>query len=82
VRALYRKTLARGFTEMRKLVRACLLAEGRKTSEARRIAASLVSAVEGAYRVAAASPKGLPQGYAAPLFRSMARALVQAQPPT
>ena len=80
VRALYRAALARTLTEARALVRACLSAEGRTTREATRIAAALVSAIEGAYRVAAVQPKQLPRGYAAPMLRKMARGLIDAQP--
>jgi TetR/AcrR family transcriptional repressor of bet genes len=80
VRVLYRNALARTLSEMRKLVRAVLAAEGRKTTETGHIAAGLLSAIEGAYRVAAAAPKGLPRGYAAPVLRRMARGLTHSQP--
>ncbi|HEX6241911.1 MAG TPA: TetR family transcriptional regulator C-terminal domain-containing protein, partial [Polyangiales bacterium] len=80
VRALYRAALARTLTEARALVRAWLAAEGRNTREATRIAAALVSAIEGAYRVAAVQPKQLPRGYAAPMLRKMARGLVESEP--
>jgi TetR/AcrR family transcriptional repressor of bet genes len=79
VRALYRAALARSLLEMRGLVRACLQAEGRVTREATRIAAALLSAIEGAYRVAAVQPKQLPRGYAAPMLRKIAQSLVLAQ---
>jgi hypothetical protein len=65
---------------MRKLVRAFLVSQARRTTETGHIAAGLLSAIEGAYRVAAAAPKGLPRGYAAPIVRRMARGLVLAQP--
>jgi TetR/AcrR family transcriptional repressor of bet genes len=80
VRALYREALARGLFEMRKLVRAALIARQRKTTDTGRIAAGLLSAIEGAYRIAAASPKGLPRGYAAPVVRRMAASLIDVQP--
>lgn len=80
VRALYRSALARSLAEARKLIRACLVAQGRATRDATRIAAALVSAIEGAYRVAAVQPKQLPRGYAAPMLRSMAHGLIAAQP--
>jgi TetR/AcrR family transcriptional repressor of bet genes len=80
VRALYRAALARSFSEMRKLVRLCLLAEKRSTRHAGRIAAGLLSTIEGAYRIAAAAPRGLPRGYAAPVVRRMARSLILAEP--
>jgi TetR/AcrR family transcriptional repressor of bet genes len=80
VRTVYRRTLARSLSEMRSLVRACLRAEQRSTREAGRIAAGLISAIEGAYRIAAAAPEGLPRGYAAPMVRRMAETLIAAQP--
>lgn len=79
VRALYREALAQNLSEMRSLVRACLVAENRPTREAGQIAAALVSAIEGAYRMAAVQPRKLPRGYAAPMLRRMAHSLIAAQ---
>lgn len=79
VRALYRTALARNLSELRKLVRQCLLESERSTREAGRIAAALMSAIEGAYRIAAVQPKQLPRGYAAPMLRAMAQGLISAQ---
>ncbi len=78
VRALYRKELARSLAEMGALVGACLEAVGRSGDEADDVAAALVSAIEGAYRIASAAPRGLPRGFAAPMVRRMAEALVGA----
>jgi len=80
VRALYRAALARSLAETRRLVRAALVARARSTREATRIAAALVSAIEGAYRMGAVAPKQLPRGYAAPTLRKMAHSLIAAQP--
>jgi hypothetical protein len=80
VRALYRAALARNLSEMRSLVRLNLVAQGRVTREATRIAAAMVSAIEGAYRMGAVAPKQLPRGYAAPMLRRMAHSLIAAQP--
>lgn len=79
VRALYRSALARNLSELRRLVRSSLLQQGRATREAGRIAAALMSAIEGAYRIAAVQPKQLPRGYAAPMLRAMADGLIAAQ---
>lgn len=79
VRSLYRQALARNLAEMRALVRACLVAEHKLTREAGQIAAALVSAIEGAYRMAAVQPRKLPKGYAAPMLRRMAHSLILAQ---
>jgi hypothetical protein len=65
---------------MRSLVRAYLIAQARNTREATRIAAAIVSAIEGAYRMAAVAPTQLPRGYAAPMLRKMAHSLIAAQP--
>jgi TetR/AcrR family transcriptional repressor of bet genes len=80
VRALYRAALARNLSEMRSLVRLNLVAQRRVTRESTRIAAALVSAIEGAYRMGAVAPKQLPRGYAAPMLRRMAHSLIAAQP--
>ena len=80
VRRLYREALARNLAEMRRLVRGALLARARSTREATRIAAAIVSAIEGAYRMGAVAPKQLPRGYAAPMLRRMAHSLIAAQP--
>jgi len=79
VRALYRQALARNLAEMRALVRACLLAQRKVTREAGHIAAALVSAIEGAYRMASVQPHKLPKGYAAPMLRRTAHSLIAAQ---
>jgi TetR/AcrR family transcriptional repressor of bet genes len=79
VRALYRKALARNLAEMRALVRACLVKEHKVTRESGQISAALVSAIEGAYRIAAVQPHKLPKGYAAPMLRRMAHSLILAQ---
>jgi TetR/AcrR family transcriptional repressor of bet genes len=80
VRVLYRGALARSLSELRRLLRVLLKEQARTTTQAGHLAAGLLSAIEGAYRVAAAAPKGLPRGYAAPVLRRMARGLVQSQP--
>ncbi len=80
VRGLYRAALARNLAETRRLVRAELAAKAKSTREATRIAAAIVSAIEGAYRMGAVAPKQLPRGYAAPMLRKMAHSLIAAQP--
>lgn len=80
VRLLYRRALAAELAQMRALVRARLRDEQRATRDVGRIAAALVSAIEGAFRIASVAPQGLPRGYAAPMIRSMAESLIAAQP--
>jgi len=80
VRGLYRSALARALRETQRRVRDLLRIEGRGTQRAGHIAALVVSSIEGAYRIGAVEPDGLPRGYAAPMLRSMVDALVAAQP--
>jgi TetR/AcrR family transcriptional repressor of bet genes len=69
VRALYRDAIASAIEQASALVKACLAEEGRETRNARAIAAAIVSAIEGAYKVSAAAPGLLPEGFAAPMLR-------------
>jgi TetR/AcrR family transcriptional repressor of bet genes len=58
----------------------CLEREGRAGAEAERIAAAVLSAIEGAYMLSGAAPGVLPSGYAAPSLASMLDGLLDAQP--
>jgi TetR/AcrR family transcriptional repressor of bet genes len=80
VRRLYRHALASSLKELRRLVGERLRSEHRSTRNAGRVAAALISAIEGAFRIAAAAPGALPAGYAAPMVRRMAHGLVSAEP--
>ncbi|MBL8950719.1 MAG: TetR family transcriptional regulator [Myxococcaceae bacterium] len=80
VRRLYRAALASNLKELKRLVAARLRDQERSTRNAGRIAAGIVSAIEGAFRIAAAAPGALPGGYAAPMVRRMAAGLVFAEP--
>jgi TetR/AcrR family transcriptional regulator, transcriptional repressor of bet genes len=80
VRALYAAAIARSIDELRALVAVCLRARGRRTHNARRLAAALQSAIEGAYQLAVAAPDALPRGFAAPAVRKMADSLISAEP--
>jgi TetR/AcrR family transcriptional repressor of bet genes len=80
VRRLYRAALASTLKELKKLVAARLREQRRVTRNSGRIAAALVTAIEGAFRIAAAAPGALPGGYAAPMVRRMAEGLVAAEP--
>ena len=80
VRRLYRAALSSTLKELRRLVADRLRAEQRSTRNAGRLAAGIVSAIEGAFRIAAAAPGALPGGYAAPMVRRMAAGLVFAEP--
>ena len=82
VRRLYRAALASTVRELKRLVAARLKEHQRATRGAGRIAAAVVSAIEGAFRIAAAAPGALPAGYAAPMVRRMTAGLVAAEPKT
>jgi TetR/AcrR family transcriptional repressor of bet genes len=79
VRALYVRALDESLTWLRQLVTDCLRDEKRVTRNGARIAAALLSAVEGAYRVRTAAPALLPAGFAAPTLRAMVDGLVGAE---
>lgn len=80
VRTLYRNALAATLSELRRLLAACLREQRRSRRNVRSIAAALMSAIEGAFRIAAAAPGSLPKGFAAPMVRRMADSLVAAEP--
>ncbi|MBK7863196.1 MAG: TetR family transcriptional regulator C-terminal domain-containing protein [Archangiaceae bacterium] len=80
VRRLYRAALASTLRELKRLVAARLREQGRLTRNAGSVSAAIVSAIEGAFRIAAAAPGSLPAGYAAPMVRRLAHSLVTAEP--
>jgi TetR/AcrR family transcriptional repressor of bet genes len=79
VRGLYKEAISGALREASALVHACLEAEGRETRNARSIAAAVVSAIEGAYRVSASAPGVLPEGFAAPMLRRTVAGLLVAE---
>jgi len=80
VRDLYTAALVASRDRLRTLVAACLRAAGRSTRSSDRIAAALLSAIEGAYRVNAAAPGVLADGWAAPTLRRMIDAWIESEP--
>lgn len=79
VRALYSAAIVASLSRLRALVAACLRAEARPTRNAGRIAAAILSAIEGSYRLSAAAPGALPEGYAAPTLLRMIDGLLAAE---
>ena len=79
VRTIYTRAVRGWLERLDGLVRAALRAEGRSTRHTKRIAAAILSAVEGAYLLSAASPRTLPQGFAAPMLRRMTDGLLDAE---
>jgi TetR/AcrR family transcriptional repressor of bet genes len=76
VRELYAEAVHESMAELDKLVRACLRQADRSTRDARHIAAAILSAIEGAYQLAATAPDELPRGFAAPTLRKMIKGLL------
>ncbi|UJR80135.1 TetR/AcrR family transcriptional regulator [Sandaracinus amylolyticus] len=80
VREVYARAIAKQLDAIDDLVSATLRAEGREVRGARRIAAGLLAAIEGAYRIAASAPGVLPEGFAAPTITRIAEGLLASQP--
>lgn len=79
VRTIYGRAIRGWLARLEDLVRGVLRAEGRTTRHAKRIAAAILSALEGAYMLSAASPRTLPRGFAAPMLRRMTDGLLDAE---
>jgi TetR/AcrR family transcriptional repressor of bet genes len=79
VRALYAAALARSLERMRVEIAGYLVAEGRSARNAKKIAAAVLAAIEGAYQIAVGAPGLLPAGFAAPTLRTMIDGLVAAE---
>lgn len=78
VRRAYERVVHAEREVLERLVRAALAEEGKRTSEAARIAAGLLAAVEGAFRLAILAPGVVPRGSAASTVRQMAEGLLSA----
>lgn len=77
VQALYEAALDASMTRLRTLVGACLRELGAPSREASPIAATIVSAIEGAYRISVGAPAVLPKGFASKALRRMADGLIE-----
>lgn len=78
VRSAYERVVRADRELLEELVREALAEEGKRTSDARRISAGLLAAVEGAFRLSILAPDAIPQGSAASTVRQMAEGLVAA----
>jgi TetR/AcrR family transcriptional repressor of bet genes len=76
VARVYRTSLEQRLSELRQLFGECLRARGRDTRAARRHAAAVMSAIEGAFQLSATAPGLLPRGYAAPAIKKMSLGLL------
>ncbi|MCB9753928.1 MAG: TetR/AcrR family transcriptional regulator [Myxococcales bacterium] len=81
VRAIYRRAIAARLDALTDLLRARLRQRGRSGRGAKRLAAGVIAAIEGAYQLAAAAPELLPAGYAAPAVRQMIEGATERAPP-
>jgi len=57
-----------------------LVSEGRKTDNVHLLAAGIMSAIEGAYKLAIISSDLVPAGFASPTIKQMTKGLIEAQP--
>lgn len=81
VRELYREAVSSRLAYLSDAMRAALREQGRSTRRANKLAALVLSAVEGAYQLGSVARDVLPVGFAAPEVKRAARALIAAQPP-
>lgn len=77
VREVYSRAVSERLGRATGLIGDVLESEGRARHEAKRIAAALLAAIEGAYQLALVAG-AMPRGSAAPMIRRMARGLVAA----
>ena len=77
VREVYSRSVESRLGELEKSIRAERAARGTSGRGARRIAAAVLSAIEGSFVLAVAAPGVLPRGYAAPMVRAMVTALLE-----
>ena len=76
VRAAYGRVVEEDLERLVDIVRRTLKEEGGRAREARRIAAGLFAAIEGAFRLAAIAPGVIPAGSAAKTVRAMSDGLL------
>ena len=80
VRAAYRGVVERELAELRSLIGPILLQHGRLEAAARDIAAALLAAIEGAFRLAVVAEGAAREGYASIALRRMADGLIAGAP--
>jgi len=71
VRAVYQAAIAGRLERLEGLFRECSQARGSRAAGAKRQAAAVLSAIEGAYQISVVAPGALPKGFAAPALRLM-----------
>ena len=80
VRAAYQRAIEDEIAFTKDLVRGCLERQGKATAGAKRIAATIVSAMEGALRIGAVTEGVLPGGFAATMIKRLAEGLIAGEP--
>ncbi len=65
VRQMYQDAIAAELTLLQKLLKACLLAKGKRTNAAPQLAAAVLAMMEGAFQLSSAAEAVMPKGYAA-----------------
>jgi TetR/AcrR family transcriptional repressor of bet genes len=82
VRLVYQQAIERRLAQLRVVLDGALRQAGRSTRNARKLAAIVLSAVEGAYQLGSAAAEVMPTGFAAPGLRRAVRGLIDGEPPT
>lgn len=79
VKRVYEDAIRRRIEYLEGLLRAALRDDGSSTRNAKRLAAMLVAAVDGAYQLGTAAADAVPQGFAAPTLRRLVAAAMAAE---
>jgi TetR/AcrR family transcriptional repressor of bet genes len=77
VRVLYARAIESTLARLEHLLSAALRAERKSARDAKRLAAALVAAIEGAYLLHASAPGVLPAGYAGPALHALVDGLLR-----
>lgn len=80
VKAAYQRAIEQEIAFTKELVKAALDAQGKGTAQAKRIAATVVSAMEGALRIGAVTEGVLPGGFAATMIKRLVDGLIDGEP--
>lgn len=81
IRDVYESILRDSLEQLKLHLVELLATEGRQIDAVHQMAAGIMSAIEGAYKLGVTSSGLVPSGFAAPMIKQMARGLVAAQPP-
>jgi TetR/AcrR family transcriptional repressor of bet genes len=79
VRAVYQQAVERRLAQLREVLDAALRQQGRSTRNTRKLAAIVLSAVEGAYQLGSAAREVMPSGFAASALRRAVQGLIEGE---